>query len=298
TGLPQDPNKVFVPDFLSSLPDSSALVSWRLDINSGNVFFAQDGSALIKPSNNRLDISAETGGLSANDDYLFELSMAKDEAAPEVIIISMPARYTLAGALADPNTVVGVLTATLDTDNQVDPGQTITFGGAVLTTADPDEWVLVVDYNDYATTGSSSLPVKPTDEATRVHTISVVRPSSDSGGTLTIEFARGTDLEANKATETWKLTLLGQADTELTYTVPATSTSAENLGVPATVTTADGFVLTQSANITPTPITIIANPSTAAVFRWSAQEHSTIAPVVGDTLFFVVLPGSQGVLIK
>ena len=40
-GLSQDPNKTFVPDFLTELPDSSALVSWRLDENSGNVFFAQ-----------------------------------------------------------------------------------------------------------------------------------------------------------------------------------------------------------------------------------------------------------------
>ena len=191
---------------------------------------------------------------------------------------------------------MGVLSATLDTDNEVDPGETIHFGGAMLTTSDPDKWVLVVDYNDYATTGSSTNPLKPIDEATRVHTIGVVRPSGDSAGTLTIEFARGTDSEANKATEKWKLTLLGEADTKVSFSVPATSASNENSGVPATVTTGSGFVLDQASNLT--PLVIIANPSISAVYRWSAEEHSSIDPVVGDTLFFNALPGSQGVLIK
>ena len=95
-GLPQDPNKNFVPNFLVKLPDSSALVSWRIDENSGNVFFAQDGSALIKPSNNRLDISETTSTPSATSDYVLELSMAKDEAAPEIMVIKIPAGYTLA----------------------------------------------------------------------------------------------------------------------------------------------------------------------------------------------------------
>jgi hypothetical protein len=94
-GLPQDPNKTFVPDFLTSLPDSSALVSWRLDENSGNVFFAQDGSPLIKPSNNRLDIRQATP--SSNPDYVFELEMGKNEAAPKILEIKVPNGYTIRG---------------------------------------------------------------------------------------------------------------------------------------------------------------------------------------------------------
>ena len=50
-GLPQDPNRSFVPDFLLNLPNSAALVKWRIDTKTGRVFFAQDGSPLIKPSN-------------------------------------------------------------------------------------------------------------------------------------------------------------------------------------------------------------------------------------------------------
>ena len=147
TGLPQDPNKTFVPNFLSELPDSSALVNWRIDTNAGNVFFAQSGSALIKPSNNRLDVSAETGAIDAKDDYLLEFSMAINEAAPEVIEVRIPAGYTLAGGQTAANTVVGVVTATLDTNNDVDPGETITFGGVVVI-VDTETWALVMDYND------------------------------------------------------------------------------------------------------------------------------------------------------
>ena len=49
------------------------------------------------------------------------------------------------------NTLVGTLTVTLDTDNAVDPGQKVVFGGVIVTTAESNEWVLVVDYNDYIT---------------------------------------------------------------------------------------------------------------------------------------------------
>ena len=111
TSLPQNPNRTFVPNFLSELPDSSALISWRIDTNSGNVFFAQDGSALIKPSNNRLDVSTGTrrNANAFNDvgdvtsfitnstgvvsDYLLEFSFAKNEAAPSIIEIQITASY-------------------------------------------------------------------------------------------------------------------------------------------------------------------------------------------------------------
>ena len=47
---PQYATLSFVPDFLKGVPDSSALVSWRVDTSTGNVFFAEDGSALVRPS--------------------------------------------------------------------------------------------------------------------------------------------------------------------------------------------------------------------------------------------------------
>ena len=305
-GLPQDPNKNFVPNFLVKLPDSSALVSWRIDENSGNVFFAQDGSALIKPSNNRLDISATTSTPSATSDYVLELSMAKDEAAPEIMVIKIPAGYTLGGGFADANTVVGVLTATLDTDNQVDAGQTITFGG-VMVVVDSDTWALVIDYNDYATTGTSTADIKTDNEAVRVHTIEVVRPSSDSAGTLTIDFERGSDTEGNQATEVWNLTLLGEMTKKLsgTFTLPSSTTSTSSgdaSGIQAaTDVTTSGFTVNAGGGTNVTTITtatLTANPSTSAVYRWAAEEPTSISPVVGTTEFFSDVPGTQGVLIK
>ena len=314
-GLPQDPNKKFVPDFLTNLPDSSALVSWRIDTNSGNVFFAQDGSKLIKPSNNRLDIDAVTGDKDTNDDHVLELFMAKDEAAPEVIEISIPAGYTLGGGQAAEGTVVGTLQAVLDTDNPFDSGNKVYFGGVILTSVDssgdpnPDEWNLVVDYNF----NSSSKDVKTSTEAVRNHIIEVVRPSSGSGGTLTINFARGTDIEANESTETWTLTLLGTGTDTLTSSITIPSGTLDEDEDSLTNRTADastGFQTGDSWAVSgATSLTIpndtsggseslLKNPDTAAVYRWSAEEHSSIDPVVGETLFFNDLGGSQGVVIK
>ncbi|MCH2538043.1 MAG: hypothetical protein MK128_11605, partial [Dehalococcoidia bacterium] len=312
-GLPQDPNKTFVPDFLTELPDSSALVSWRLDENSGNVFFAQDGSPLIKPSNNRLGIAKASE--IADSNYEFELTMGKDEAAPKILEIEVPNGYTIGGGRAATNTLVGVLQVTLDTDNSVDPGQKVVFGGVVLTTAESNEWVLVVDYNDYITGSSTTGPsygcsgaaLRPTADATRYHTISVVPPTSDSSGSLTIEMSRtkadGTDdQDANEATETWLLTLFSEADTVLTTgQLPLISGTfaSEASGLQDTdrsLDTTSGFVVTATSKISPE--TIIAEPDTNAVYRWSAEEHTTISPVVGTTNFFSDVPGSQGVLIK
>jgi prepilin-type N-terminal cleavage/methylation domain-containing protein len=302
-GLPQDPNKTFIPDFLTELPGSSALISWRIDENSGNVFFAQDGSSLIKPSNNRLDVSAADNSLATTSDYLFELSMAKNEAAADTVEIKIPAGYSIGGGQAVAGTLMGYLSATLDTDNSVDAGQTITYGGVVVATGTSNEWALIVDYNDYVSSSSTTgLEVKPTDEATRVHNISVVSPSSDSGGTFTIEFARGTDSEENTGTESWILTMLGVADTDVSslVTIPSTSTSAAGAGAPATVITVatSGVTLAGGGVALTPPINMITNPDTSAVYRWLAEEHTSISPQIGDTEFFSDLPGSQGVLIK
>jgi len=314
-GLPQDPNKTFVPDFLTSLPDSSALVSWRLDENSGNVFFAQDGSPLIKPSNNRLDISQATTQVSGNNNYVFELEMGKNEAAPKILEIEVPNGYTIGGGRANSNVIVGVLSATLDTDNAVDPGQKVVFGGVIVTTAESNEWVLVVDYNDYITgsgtkgpsfeTGDPGFALKPSGEATRFHAISVVPPTGDSSGSLTITFSRGTDADANEATETWLITLFNSADILLAATTELFSTSGTGdvapegeglLDTARSLDTSTGFSVAVSPSITPE--TILSEPTVNAVYRWSADEHTTISPVVGTSNFFSDVPGSQGVLVN
>ena len=296
--LPQDPNRSFVPDFLVKLPDSASLVSWRIDENSGNVFFAQDGSPLIKPSNNRLDIEAKTGAIDTDDDHVLTLSMSKDEASPEVIEIKIPAGYTLGGGQADGGTVVGTLQAVLDTDNPFDSGNKIFFGGVIVATNDlsgnpnPDKWALVVDYNF----NSSDVPIKKSTEAVRKHTIDVVRPSGDSAGSLRINFAKGS--EANEATESWELTLFGNSTDKLTSELNIPFDESAGVGTAFT-----GFSVGSAGLTVPTPnnipiVSLLKNPSEKGVYRWAAEEHSSIDPVVGDTLFFDTLPGSQGVLIS
>jgi hypothetical protein len=285
------------------------------------MFFAQDGAPLIKPSNNRLDISpidSSTGESTTSNSksavmaYLMEFSFAKDEAAPKIIEIEVPNGYSLGGGLAGEYTVMGTLKATLSTDNLLDPGQKVFFGGVLVATATSNKWALVVDYNDNVSTNGSDHTLKD-DTPTRVHVVDVVPPTDDSAGKLTINFSRGaegsTDDEENKATENWELTLLSQAAGLLTssllpvdLTVASDGTIASGAAAKGlsdsgkSLDTTNGFVVTTTTGAT--TANFITNPSSANVFRWSAEEHTTISPVVGTTEFFGSLPGSQGVVIK
>ena len=131
------------------------------------------------------------------------------------------------------NTLVETLTVTLDTDNAVDPGQKVVFGGVIVTTSTSNEWVLVVDYNDYISTSGTG------DVAAE--------------GEVLLEAFRSLD-------------------------------------------TSTGYSVTVSPSITPE--TILSEPTTNAVYRWAAEEHTTISPVVGTSNFFSAVPGSQGVLVN
>ena len=297
--LPQDPIKRFVPDFLNKIPDSSALVEWRIDTNSGEVFFVNAGSLLIKPSNNVLDVEAATREPTVASDHAFTLTMAKNQSDLKTLKVKVPAGYSMASRFTTVDTLLGVLSVTVATDNDDDPGNTIVYGGVLLSTADANEFDLVVDYNDNISSGGSSVTYKGTTDAVRVHTVSLTPPSGQSGGQLTLVMDRGDDDEQNETTETWTLTIFGEADIELSGLVSATtgiSESARDLDID------DGFSVTASgAADTGTSITavrIITTPSTDKVYRWLAKEHTTISPVVGDTEFFSDVPGSLGVLIK
>ena len=300
--LPQDPTKKFVPDFLSTLPGSSALVSWRIDTRSGNVFFASNGADLILPSSNRLDIAASNSEVSALSDYTFDLLMGKNEAAVDTLEIRIPAGYSLGGQFAPAGSLMGVLKITLDTDNEADSGQQVHLGGVLVATGEANQWSLVVNYNDnVSTSGSSNVTVKPSAEAVRVHTVTIVPPSGTSAGSLTLDVDRGSDDAENKATELWELTILGQATTDLSSvnTVPSTSPSATG-GIDSSarsIDTTDGFAVTGGSSLTST-VSIITNPSTAAVKRWLSEENTSIDPEIGTARFFNSVAGDQGVLIK
>lgn len=306
--LPQDTTKKFVPDYLNELPDSSALVSWRIDTNSGAVFFGNSGSLLIKPSNNRLDIETDSREPEEASNHTLELNMTKGEAALEILNVQVPAGYSIAGRFDTTGTLLGVLSVTLATDNEVDPGNTIRFGGVLVSTDTANEFDLVVDYNDSisksgkGTAGelATTLEFKPTDEAVRVHTVTLTPPAGDSGGELTLEMDRGSDDPQNTATEFWELTIFGEAELDVSGVFDTTDGIDE---LARTLDVDEGFSVNEddSTSSTADAITaerLITNPSTSAVYRWLADEHTTISPVVGDTKFFSDVPGSQGVLIK
>lgn len=227
--------------------------------------------------------------------------MNKNEAATDILKVEIPAGYSIGGQSAAANTIMGSLSATLSTDNEVDSGQTITFGGVVVATGEANEWKLIVNYNDnVSTSGSTNLTVKTSAEAARVHTIAITPSSSDTPGKLTLSMIRGSDKAHNKATEKWTLKLLGSTTKKLTSTgtdpeivVPTTSTaSSGGLATAARDLTTSGYTVSGGSTIT--SIALITNPSTDGVARWLAEQHTSID--VED--FFDSVAGNQAVVIK
>jgi hypothetical protein len=265
--VPGDPTKGFVPDYLKEVPDTAALVSWRIVTATGQVFFAQDGAQLVRPSAARLDVSAVgAGGSTTNastetgkqSDYTFKLRLNKNEAAPTILGISIPAGYVIAGqGLAGPTTsggvdgtLVGTLTGTFSTDNPWEPGKSVAFTGDLRATGSPNEWTLSVNYSDTVNTAASAVGKR----ADRTHKVSIATPSAEAAGAIKIELNTTGDKAHNQATETWTLTIYGVAG--------------------------DGNTIT--------------NPSVKGVYRWLGTQHTSID--VKD--LFSSMAGNQAVVIK
>jgi len=273
-GLPQNANKTFIPNFLKEAPESAGLVSWRIVIETGNVFFAEDGSFLARPSAARLDVDAgsSTGFQTSTEpneisDYTFELQMTKGDAAIEVIEMVIPGGYIIGGGGLSPGSVVGVLKIEFAADNSWDSGETITVDEVDVTVVSTNNWQAVVDYDaNSSTSGETGVNVKDRSNTdSRTHTINVNPPVGDSQGKLTITMDRGNadgyvDADANEATETFTLELYG---------------SANDVGGGGSVN-------------------IIKNPPTKAVYRWLAEQQTAIS-IEGS---FERLAGTQAVVIK
>ena len=259
--LPGEPSQVFVDDFLKDIPDSAALVSWRIDETSGNVFYADQSAKLVRPSTSRLNVSATSDPewtptlVSVTSTYDFELTMRKSEAAITVLTIEIPAGYGFDGNPASamtPPELIGTLTGSFDTDNPWTPGQVIPFTGDLMTTGEANTWKLVMTYPTEVTEASTNPRPNPD------HDVTIVPPSSSSPGQIEIAFNRSgepTGVEHNLATENWTLTI--------------------GIGGEG------GYG-------------IITNPSTAAVYRWLAAE-STTSDIEGT---FDDVAGNQAVIIE
>ena len=158
------------------------------------------------------------------------------------------------------------------------------------------------DYNDSifksgkGTTGelTATLEFKPTYEAVRVHAVTLTPPPGDSGGELSIEKERGSDNPQDTATEFWELTIVREAELDISGmfdTVDGISELARVLDIHAGFSVADDDLSSFTGDAM-NAVRVITNPATSAVYRWLAEEHTTISPVVGDTLFFSDVPGS------
>jgi len=282
--LPQEPTQIFVPDYLKGIPDSAALVSWRVNTRTGEVFFAEQGSALIPASAARLAVSAADRTVSAFSDHLLELTMKKNEAAIEVLTAQIPAGYLIGAQSLPAGKVVGTLEGTFAGDNPWDTGQIISFFGTLETTGTTNLWELKVDYavdgnsNEFfvsktnSSTSGSTTGFAGTQRPSRTHVVTVVEPASDAPGVITITMNRGTDSAHNQVTETWKLTILDNAQERAT---------------------SGGLLLEAYVDISPAAF-VIRNPSISTVARWLAEEHTTIdVPETFDSVM-----GNQAVIIQ
>ena len=185
--------------------------------------------------------------------------MKKNQAGIEIMTIEVPAGYAIGAQTVDPGTVIGQLAITFSTDNPWNAGQTIKVFADLVASGGANEWELIIDYS----TSNSASGVHPKSADTRTHTLSVVPPSVDVPGKMTLEMDRDDDPDDNEATETWSLVI---------FEHPFESDGTTEI----------------------TNINTITNPAVSAVYRWLAREHTTI----DVTDFFDNVAGNQAVIIR
>jgi len=256
--LPQDPTKTFTPDFLKDIPNSAALVTYRIETTTGRIFAADHAAAFAPPADSRLDVSLDDTSLSANPDLTFDLKMRKNRAAVETMKIQIPAGFTIGGQSLPSGSQVGVLEITFGVDNPWRSGHEISVDTLVVATGAAHEWEIVPVYSG-ATSDSDSSAVAGVREgvSTLTHTLTLLAATVEVPGTMTLEMDRtGLTKAHNEATESWNLTIFG---------IPQDSGA-----------------------------TLVTSPSVSAVYRWFTEEHSTI--LVEDV--FEPVAGKQAVLVE
>ena len=190
--------------------------------------------------------------------------MRKNRAAIEILKVQIPAGYGIGGQSLASGVDVGKLTIRFSTDNPWLSGQVLEIVDIpVEATGEGDEWKVEVDYALAAPIGGTAKPgvlLDPTNTTGTApkltHTISLAQPTAETPGTMILTMARPTvdQVAQNRATETWTLTFFAQA-------------GGGNL---------------------------IFNPSVKKVYRWLAEEQSTIQVEGG----FDKVAGKQAVIIK
>ena len=263
--LPQDPTKTFVPNFLKKIPNSAALVSYRIETAKGTIFTADDGAAFAPPPNSRLDASFSTTLPSGNPEVTFELKMGKNRAAVEELRIQGPGGFALGGQSLPVGSKVGKVEITFGTDNPWKSGQEVIVNVPIIATGEAHKWVITPDYS-LAKSGVADVTGVRQGVGTLTHTLTMTAGGSiEEPWKMSLVMDR-TDPKItkahNEATETWVLTIFDIARDS------------------------DGDVIIGE--------TLLTNPSDTRVYRWLSEEHSTIH--VKD--IFVPVAGRLAVVIK
>ena len=292
--LPQDPTKTFTPNFVKDIPNSAALVSYRILTATGSVFPAQHGSALIPPANSSLDVtlSNKTTGTVADiqnniaadpqhSDVTFELTVNKNRAATEILKVLIPSGFIIGGQSLAANTKIGTLDILFGVDNPWKPGHILKVTTDVVATGRANEWSVSPNYalaESQSQGGGVQGDVRGTitknadgtitrgTGPTLTHNIAISPSTTEISGTLTLEMDREgptggpapADVPHNESKETWVLTIFSHPE----------------------------------ANSANDPL--ITNPNISAVYRWNTEEHSTIQ-VEG---IFKQVAGKQAILLK
>ena len=264
--LPQDPTKTFVPDFLKKIPNSAALVSYRIDTGTRRIFTADDGAAFVPPSDSRFDASFSDTTPLGNPVVTFTLKMGKNRAALKKLRVTGPGGFVLGGRTLPAGSKVGTLQITFGTDNIWQSGHEISVDTDILATGRAHEWEMTPIYSGAISDADLTGVVGVKEGVTSLTHSLIINASGTVGvpGKLFLEMDRtGLTKAHNEATETWVLTIFDKAQTSA------------------------GDVIDPEERL-------ITNPSVSKVYRWLTEEHSTIQ--VDD--IFVPVAGRLAVVIK
>ena len=264
--LPQDPAKTFVLNFLKKIPNSAALVSFRIDTGTGRIFTADDGAAFAPPPDSRFDASFTDTTPSGNPEVTFKLKMGKNRAALKKLRVIGPGGFVLGGRTLPAGSKVGKLEITFGTDNPWKSGHEISVDTDLIATGRAQEWEMIVDYTTATSDADSSIVTGVREGVTGLTHSFTIGASGTVGvpGKLFLVMDRtGLTNAHNEVTESWVLTIFEAAQDS------------------------DGVDIVPEEKL-------ITNPSVSAVYRWLTEEHSTIQ--VED--IFVPVAGRLAVVIK
>ena len=113
---------------------------------NGDVFAAAAKAPLIPPSASRLNVTVADKSTGAATAVTFGLTMRKNRAAVDTLVIQIPAGYVFGGPSLPAGVEVGQLDVFFDADNPCKPGHILKISTPVLATGRTDMWEISPNY--------------------------------------------------------------------------------------------------------------------------------------------------------